>query len=297
MMLGIDISDGLIFEGRSKYGAHLVWPLPVMTPARFAKASDGDFDRTTLSGPSNFYFREDFFDPISRIRRGRFYKYTGTLDSWDVLRNPNVYFNSGADWLVRKSLAEYQPFSFCHENIGAISTTQMLVMMGAETASTIWVVINVETILTGEELVTLKARQSFGVLPEILWGVIPDSGLDNIREALQTLDDDFHIASPESVVDRANEAATRILNVYLEIKNKGTQDSLNKAIVELGKLEKEDKKEVARDAADIVRLLHGRTKYAVQKTHNVRPIREQDAELSVQCIGVMLCDLGWAKWN
>lgn len=170
-------------------------------------------------------------------------------------------------------------------------------MMGSETASTIWIVINIETILTGEELVTLKARQSFGVLPEVVWGMIPDLELATIREALQTLEDDYHIASPESVVDRANEAATRIFNAYLKIKNKEPQDSLHKVIIELGKLGREDKKEVAKNAADIVRLLHGRTKYAVQKTHNVRSICEQDAELAVQCIGVMLCDLGWARWN
>jgi hypothetical protein len=29
----------------------------------------------------------------------------------------------------------------------------------------------------------------------------------------------------------------------------------------------------------------------------LRPIREQDAELAVQLVGTMLCDLGWAEWR
>jgi|ERR1035437_4133212 hypothetical protein len=50
-------------------------------------------------------------------------------------------------------------------------------------------------------------------------------------------------------------------------------------------------------AAEIPQRLHSRGKHAEQEKHdNLRPIREQDAELAVQCIGVMLCDLGWGRW-
>jgi hypothetical protein len=146
-------------------------------------------------------------------------------------------------------------------------------------------------------MVTLKARQSFGALPELDLEKLRGLKEGKIEEALQTLEDEYHLASPESVVDRANEAATRILNAYLFLCEGKTQDSLYKATQALSKLAAEVKKEVARNAADIVRLLHGRTKYAVQKENNARVIREQDAELAVQCIGVMLCDLGWAEWR
>jgi hypothetical protein len=87
------------------------------------------------------------------------------------------------------------------------------------------------------------------------------------------------------------------MNAFLELMGKSSQDSLDKAIKIAGKFEPTDKKEVVRNAADIVRLLHGRTKYAVQRAKNTRDIREPDAELAVQCIGVMLCDLGWAEWR
>jgi hypothetical protein len=172
-----------------------------------------------------------------------------------------------------------------------------VVVLGNGKSSFIWAIVGIEAGFTGEELVTLKARQSLGALPELDVEKLRELKGGNIQEALQTLEDDYHLASPESIVDRANEAATRIMNTFLETKGRSTQDSLYKAITEAGKLEQQDKKEIVKNAADIVRLLHGRTKYAVQRDKNTRDVREQDAELAMQCIGVMLCDLGWAAWR
>jgi hypothetical protein len=52
----------------------------------------------------------------------------------------------------------------------------------------------------------------------------------------------------------------------------------------------------ARQPTNIVRLFHGRGKTAVQEKLAVRPLREQDAELAVQCAGTILCEPGWADW-
>jgi hypothetical protein len=181
--------------------------------------------------------------------------------------------------------------------LNALGITFPVVVLGNGKSSSIWAIISIEAGFTGEELVTLKARQSLGALPELDFGKLRELKGGNIQEALQTLEDDYHLASPESIVDRANEAATRILNAFLETKERSSQDSLYKAITEAGKLEQQDKKEIVRNAADVVRLMHGRTKYAVQRDKNTRDVREQDAELAMQCIGVMLCDLGWAAWR
>jgi hypothetical protein len=200
------------------------------------------------------------------------------------------------DGMLHISVADYVR-SIVSAELKALGIPYPVVVLGKGTSSTIWRIINIEAGFTGEELVTLKARQSMGALPELDMGKMRDINGSNIQEALQTLEDDYHLASPESVVDRANEAATRILNAFLALMGRSTQDSLNKAITEAGKLDQKDKKEIVRNAADIVRLLHGRTKYAVQKDKNTRDVREQDAELAMQCIGVMLCDLGWAAWR
>lgn len=299
-LLGIDDSRGLVYEGDSSYGAHLVWPTPVLTPAIFLDSTAKEFSTAYSGNPVKHYFREDSFDPVSRIRRGRFYKFSGTSGSnWWVLPSPLVTIprtQVNNDGLLNTSVADYSATIISAE-LKSLGIHYPVVVLGKGDSSTIWAVINIETGFTGEEMVTIKARQSLGALPELDMAQLQELKAANIQEALQTLEDDYHLASPESVVDRANEAATRIMNTFIENKGRSSQDSLYKAITEAGKLDQQDKKEIVKNAADVVRLLHGRTKYAVQRDKNTREVREQDAELAMQCIGVMLCDLGWATWR
>ncbi len=78
MYIGVEPSNGMVFEGSGTYGAKTLWPLPLLTPAKFVSGySEGDsfvveeIDSTTLA---EYLFREDSFDLVTRIRRGRFYK-------------------------------------------------------------------------------------------------------------------------------------------------------------------------------------------------------------------------------
>ncbi|MGC2049108.1 MAG: hypothetical protein WA635_10925 [Gallionella sp.] len=299
-LIGIDEGRGLVFEGDSTYGAHLVWPVPVMTPAQFVDSSAKEFAGFQVGGVVTYYFREDMFDPVSRIRRGRFYKFENGRGTWEVLPVPHVTIprmGAGRDGLLSvPSLTNYCACAVSIE-LNNLGIANAVVILGKGKSSTVWNIIHVEASFTGEEMVTLKARQSLGALPQMDLEVLREIKNHNIQEALQTLEDDYHLASPESVVDRANEAATRIMNAFLDLKKRPLQDSLFKAITEAGKLGPQDKREIVRNAADVIRLLHGRTKYAVQREKNTREVREQDAELAVQCIGVMLCDLGWAAWR
>lgn len=300
-MIGVDEIRGLVFEGDSTYRAHLVWPVPVLTPALFLDSTAKEFSNPQSGNPATYYFREDMFDPVSRIRRGRFYKFAGSSGGeWTVLPNTQVNImrtKEDSDGLLHvPSLLGYHACSISAE-LNNLGVAYAVVVLGKAKSSTIWSIIHRETSFTGEEMVTLKARQSLGALPELDFKKLPVQNGSSIQEALQTLEDDYHLASPESVVDRANEAATRILNAFLELKGRNSHDSLFKAIKVAGELDQQDKKEIVRNSADIIRLLHGRTKYAVQRDKNTRDVREQDAELAVQCIGVMLCDLGWAAWR
>lgn len=299
-LLGVSDNYGLVFEGHSNYGANLVWPSPILTPAIFLDSSAKEFAVTDVGNPAKYYFREDAFDPVSRIRRGRFYKYAGSSGAnWWVLPSSQVTIprsQVNEDGLLHISVTDYSSCAISAE-LQNLGIPYPVVVLGKGKSSSIWAIVNLETGFTGEEMITLKARQSLGALPELDMEKLHELKAGNVQEALQTLEDDYHLASPESVVDRANEAATRILNTFLEARGRSSQNSLHKAITEAGKLEQQDKKEIVKNAADIVRLLHGRTKYAVQRDKNTRDVREQDAELAMQCIGIMLCDLGWAAWR
>jgi hypothetical protein len=299
LILGIDAGKGYVFEGESENMAHRVWPLPVMTPANFVDVSNNTWQFEKLSNENLYYFREDFFDPVSRVRRGRFYKATGYSTHWKVKVREDVVtsgFSSYSPDVIEVPLHKYTPYKLTGQE--KYGSSQILVVLGDEPAISFWRVAGLETILTGEQLVTIRARQSIGVLPEINWSVIPGD-IELLKEKIESLLDDVYRAGAESVVDRTREAATAILSAYLQ--GKGVAEASGKDLGVLTDLfEKNSGKNshrIVRCAAEIPQRFHSRGKYAEQeKRENIRPIREQDAELAVQCIGVMLCDLGWGKW-
>ena len=299
MILGINASDGLVVEGVSENNAQLLWPSPVLTPAKFVDASSDKLEPSHNFRDSALYFREDSFDAVSRIRRGRFYKSTGNSHEWRIsnpLRVPVVGRMPTGDGSVHIYLTKYDPF-FINKN-SWLGSTQNLVVLGTQASSTVWMMVGVETILTGEQLVTLKARQSFGMLPDIEWSSVPgDVGL--LKDKIENLRDDVYRAGAESVVDRAREAATAILSVYLQ--GEGVTEAKGKDLGDLLKLMNkkygDNAQRILKCAAEIPQRLHSRGRNPEQeKRDKLRPIREQDAELAVQCIGVMLCDLEWARW-
>lgn len=296
-VLGIS-SYGMVFEGESEYGAHLVWPQPVVTLAKFVEESDELLVAAKESESSHCCFREDSFDPVSRIRRGRLYEWTGNMGSWQVIQTSSVALmgNTSMGGLVSLSLKGYRPYKLSTTH----DTSQSLVVLGSASAFSVWSVLGIETISTGEELVTLKARPSLGALPDVYWARLPDAHRRNVKEAIEKLADDYRRAVPESIIDRAREAATAILSAYLQ--NKDVAAAKGKDLGDLVKLLTDDAgkngQRVLACAAEIPQRLHSRGKHAEKtKRDNLRPIREQDAELAVQCIGVMLCDLRWADWK
>lgn len=291
-------NDGMVFEGPSEHGAHLIWPQPVVTLAKFAK-SDVDKIIPAKSGePNHCYFREDSFDPVSRIRRGRFYQWAGRSE------HNNVYVPEGAvvpgihtySNYVRIILSTYRGFN----PSTSIVDNQDIVILGSSSGYSIWAIVGIETISSGEELVTLRARQSLGALPDIYWAKVPAEHRNKIEEAILALADDYRRAGSESVIDRAREAATAILSAYLQ--SKGIEKAKGRDIGDLVKQLVENSgqhdQRIVACSAEIAQRLHSRGKHSEkEKRDDLRSIREQDAELAVQCVGVMLCDLRWADWK
>jgi len=300
--LGVDTSYGIVIEGAS-HRAHLVWPTPVMSAARFFDKTGNEVAKHQFSIEPPYYFREDSFDSTSRIRQGRFYKTTGNSGgNWKVNPSPLVsipYTNIDADGTLNVgSLAEYVSWAITSE-LGRQEISNVMVQIGEEKAATLWQVIHMEATFTGEQLVTLKARQSFGVLPDVNLSKVPEDFAAVILEKLDALEDEYQRAGVESVVDRAREATTAILSSYLQ--SEGLDGAKGKDLSDLVKLltthSGKNGRRVIACAGEIAARLHSRGKHAEQEGRDVRPLREQDAQLAVQCVGVVLCDLGWADWK
>lgn len=292
--IGIERNHGLVYEGDGNYGRG-IWPTPVITPAKFVYPSEGNLKAHSSSDAFGYRFREDSFDPIARIRRGRFY-HAGQSQPIQWARcshhpgfpldaiDPQVHAKS-------KSLETFYGNPIWYQYIQG-KRELPLVVLGVDDRFTAWTIINVEAIATGEDLVTLKARSSFGILPTIIEGKIPISFQAKLKETLNTFTDEVHRASPISVIDRARDVATHALLAYFNSQGAGAKDLGNL----VPKLNDKDLF-VAANAANIINRLHSRAKPAEHEKRELRPIREQDADLAVQCVGTLLCEIGFAEWS
>ncbi len=303
MIIGIDDNLNLVYEGSSTWG-HALWPAPFLIPAIIkpdteAQLTPPRFD--SLFAMPLILFREDAFDPVSRVRRGRFYRSGNSQPMpWQVYPHPAMATETGqinlATGTMPKQLFTFFSLSLTSE-FHAPGDEQLLVVMGSEEGFTIWSVVGIEKSATREELVTLRARQSIGVLPHLRRDVIPEAGRTKVLETLDKLTEDFRRANPESVVDCAREAATAALSIYLQDR-KLVEPGLDigDLLEKLRTAGEEHKRRIAVSAGEIVQRLHSRRKNAEQEKRQFRPIREQDAELAVQLVGTILCELGWADW-
>lgn len=291
--IGIDKNQGLVYEVNGNYGRP-VWPTPVITPAKFIFPSNEKLEAETSSNVFGYRFREDSFEPTTRIRRGRFYHAGDSQPKqMKVSPHPAMPLESIARdiHVVNKELETYYGNPIWYKFIKD-KEEPPLVILGMDDRFTIWTIINIEAISTGEDLVTLKARSSFGILPHIEKEKIPVEFHSKLNETLNAFTDEVHRSSPISVIDRARDAASHILLAYFNLQKQEAKD--------LGKLIKRlevEKKVIAASAANIIARLHARAKPSEREKRELQAIREQDAELAMQCIGTILCEVGFAEWR
>ncbi|TCS60160.1 hypothetical protein [Varunaivibrio sulfuroxidans] len=290
MRIGIDRNNHAVYEGESYYGRAL-WPAPVLTPAKILFPSEGPIKAPSDYEPTfgEFMFREDSFDPVAGIRRGRFYENVGPQPrEWHV----TDMIGSGLKTFP-ESLLTYEGNPIYHKYFHE-KDEQPIVCLGFGDRFTIWTIINIEATSTCEDLVTLKARRGLGVLPDLDKEKIPDSHRNAVLESLEGFVDEVHRSSPISVIDRARDAISQILLAFFNTSPEKAQD-LGKMITVLK--DKYPEKVIAISSADIVRRLHARAKPSEKMKRDLRVVREQDAEFATQCVGTVLCELGWAEWG
>lgn len=289
-MIGFN-DQNLIYEGRSFYGYGL-WPAPVVTAAtridgpesfRSIPASDVLWDAKLL-------FREDSYDPVTRVRRGRFYVANlGQPARWHV--HPHSFLPSQA--LTPMDLVTFQPWRASRE-LGS-DRKHVLMALGVVDAFSLWRVIDIERISTGDDLVTLRARSSLGLLPELNEAAIPEADRGHVIAVLDKASEAAYRAGPESVIDRCRDACQVCVGVWLA----SMLDASDVKTVDLGPLlgrvEKEfqnDPPAVLLNAGRIIARLHSR-KPNEQVKRGTRSNTEGDAESALSNLGLVLRELGW----
>jgi hypothetical protein len=266
-----------------------VWPTPWVFQAAVFEVGETP---PILSDRSPI-FREDSFDATTRIRRGRLYEPAARQgnQSW-ALPHP-IYGALGSMPPTNSAAVErnLRLFDQCQTSIIPIKHN---LVIGAQ--ESVWRVLTVERISTGEPLLTLKAARSFGVIPQLNAASVPENGRNAVLESVDALTEAIYRESPSSVVDRARDAAQSCLSVWASRKW-GDTDWL---VHDLGALIKrvlgkcrQGERPAAIDAADLVRVLHARAKSNEQQKRGLRPPNEDDAELALRAVGFLLHEFGW----
>lgn len=299
-MIAVDPDNRLFYEGATHYG-HAVWPSPVVSIATII-GQPGDWSNIPADGDlrrAKMVFREDSFDPVTRVRRGRFYiGLDMSPQPWHVQPHP-AYVNEeinrrDLNGNIVKRLCGFQIWHVDRETRSSFS--KIVVALGIADARTLWNILGIERISTGEDLVTIRSRSSLGTLPELHTEIVPEEGRDIVVERLDKVADAAYRAGPESIIDRCRDATQAMLGTWLA-------DKLDNA-----KLRTEDVGELVRkmqadesmrvnavviNAASIVARLHARAKPNEQVRRGCRPMTEADAECSLALVGMLMRELGW----
>lgn len=289
MMIAIDGHTKLTYEGEAYYG-HGLSPSPVLSLATLIadERSFQSIPRGVDLFNAEMVFREDTFDPVTRIRRGRLYKTPGNQpQEWRVI--PNAIFQGMA------GQAQMRLHGF-DSNLMASQRDKLgnaLIALGSADAYTLWRVVGVERIVSGEDLLTLRARSSLGILPELNESAIPIDGKAKAIETLGKLSEAAYRAGPESIVDRARDVAQWCIGTWFADRENDPKLRLVDLWELAGKVPEIDFAVVRNIGRSLARL-HARNKPNVQEEKSTRPVTEDDAEYALAAVGLLLREIKWA---
>lgn len=301
MYLGIDNNTGLIYEGAG--GADIpAIPTPAVTQAKLVDRM-GELNGLPgglFSNAFEWVFREDSFDPVSRIRRGRLYQPYMNSQPHSVRVSPHPYDFAGRwpgtdpEKNFQKSLFVYtqcsQLLNMPSRGLGA------LLALGSPEAASFWRIVQTEMLVNRAVMVTLKALSAYDILPELEEVQVAEEFRADVKKALEKVLDAAFRETPDSVVNYCRNALTVVMSRWL------AQRDAPRGVLELDLADVADaiakpphSRFCPANMGRTVAQLHNRTKENVVVKKGLRPLVEEDAELAIQAVGLALRDLGWAK--
>lgn len=297
-VIGVDTTEGLVYEGNSNRGIGVL-PTPVLFVATLlsqAIAIDDVPEQDDL-GLARLIFREDSFDAVTRVRRGRLYERGegSQPHQWHVRPHPgtiHVGAHGNAAGIFPMYLHGFHAFA---ARLKMTTGAQPSILaFGTRSAYSLWRVVDIERTVNGEDLVTLRARSSLGLLPELLEGAVPAEALPKVREVLETLAQSAHTSAPSSIIDRARDVALTCVGAWL-YKKTGDLSFRTKELAVLADAAGSEKHVLTANAVRNIARLHADAKPNVQEHKSARPPMEADAEYALAAIGLVLRDIGWAN--
>ncbi|MCF7818755.1 MAG: hypothetical protein K9M54_12840 [Kiritimatiellales bacterium] len=280
MYIGIDQYTQKVYESPNQWAVSPLKPAPFLFNAQFGASAEEAIAKLSECSPDDYKFREDLFDPVSRIKRGRVYRRNASNLTWHRFAETEHEKNESMNGMVKMDLPSYG-------RIG-ISNRFKYASIGTEQSHTAWRIVAVEQMITDEELITLQPVLFMGILPDVDASLIPSDIRQSLLEALEGVVTDMKRAMPGSVIDRCRGAAALALQTLKGCKGKDLGKQANH-------VETVHKKCVIAWSAKIINTLHTRAKENIRHDNQYRPPNERDAELAVHCLACILTELEFAK--
>jgi hypothetical protein len=293
--LGISRDSGAVYVGESLTFGYRCSTDPTLTPIRFVIGGDVPSDEI---GPTTFHlakriFKEVYFDPVTRLRRGEVFSQEGAQPARWLAQDPyrkdlgNAFKADGSRYNLELVTYQHDRLSSLQQSLGKRDCPR--VILGSEGFVTFWKIISVETAVNHVPVLTLKAEQFFGDIPEVVHESIPESLRSKLLLLLDDVASSAHRLSPVAVVDRCRDC---LALVFAEKAGEPGLDLFKAVTVWAGAANEMDS--VRAFCGRIVARLHSRGKPNEQLKRGLRPLSESDAVLALRCLWTVLVDFGWA---
>ncbi|CAB4048546.1 hypothetical protein LMG9964_02187 [Paraburkholderia phenoliruptrix] len=300
--LGIERESGLIYEGRDN-ASYLILPPPVLSQCVLVQ-SPADLDRLPAnidSVPFSWIFREDSFDSVSRVRRGRVFQKQGNSNAEPCVVNahPHVVTDIASGRNDGRVAKQLNLFMECQELLSQADRGEGLQLaIGVASAYSLWRILQVERTVAQDVMVTLRAESSMGILPELDQTQIHPESIQAVRVAIKRVLDAAYREIPTSVVDQCRNACATMASHWLYRKSgedRVLEKDLGKVIAAIQQRVGFDESRTLCSALDIVNRLHPRGKHNEVHRLGLRDVTEEDAALAVHATGFVIREFGWAR--
>lgn len=288
--LGLDL-DGLLIAEGNEYRSRSLWPQPFVSLATILR-DPTDLLRIPAKeslDTAPLLFREDTFDPVTRIRRGRLYRNSGGTQpkNWkNIMGHPDLSASSGV------YLCTYQPAQWSSA-CGDMKFSGVRISLGTTTAYSLWDVVMVEHITGQSDLITLRARSTLGLLPSADDLSIPAELKPRVQQTIDAAADASHRLLADSMVDACRHAASASLGAWIHpaLGDQALQKDLGPLLEMIEKLFALEKPVVILSVGRLLARLHSRTKPNEQALRGVRKNEDSDGEAATSMLGLLLREL------
>jgi hypothetical protein len=170
-----------VYEGNLNF-LHAIYPMPAVSKVSLVAAGKLDlYDFGPVNSMMPPIFREDSFDPTTSVRRGRFY----------VPNNPSRHDWQAArvsDYPYGQPVAEGPRFYSCDaytsfQGHPRHDPKKSLIFLGDLGHETAWRVVGTERLYNHELLITLKAIDTLGTLPDLNVAAMPPTDVPTFSRA------------------------------------------------------------------------------------------------------------------